>query len=297
MKKIHVGFLMSYDYEKLKNSIPPVYEKADKIFIACDINFNTWTGNKFSVSESFFQWIKEIDVNNKIEFYFDNFFIDNLSPIENDTRERHLLALQMGIGNWIVQVDSDEFFIDFSKFVDYLKSKNHYLYKPEKNPIQIAGFLINIYKYLDNGLLYVNKPTKVMLATNYPNYKRARNTKQQVIYTNNLLMHECLSRNEAELNMKFSNWGHSDEVNETFFKKWKKANIENYKELKDVFYLDPKIWPSLDYFPSTSLDSIQKIIHEKVDLKITKTKLFSKNFGQWFKFLIKKKKPKFEKYF
>ena len=34
MKKIQVGFLLSYDYEKLKNSIPPVYNSADAIFIA-----------------------------------------------------------------------------------------------------------------------------------------------------------------------------------------------------------------------------------------------------------------------
>jgi hypothetical protein len=36
MKNIHVGFLLSYDYEKLKMSIPPVYKSADRIFIAMD---------------------------------------------------------------------------------------------------------------------------------------------------------------------------------------------------------------------------------------------------------------------
>ena len=45
MKKIHVGFLLSYDYEKLKLSLPPVYKYSDAIFIAMDINNKTWSGN------------------------------------------------------------------------------------------------------------------------------------------------------------------------------------------------------------------------------------------------------------
>ena len=58
-KKIHVGFLLSYDYEKLKLSIPPVYNLSDKIFLAVDENLNTWSGNKFEIEGSFFKWLKE----------------------------------------------------------------------------------------------------------------------------------------------------------------------------------------------------------------------------------------------
>ena len=54
MKKIHVGFLLSYDYEKLKSSIPPVYNSADSIFIAIDKDYRTWSGQKFKVDDSFF---------------------------------------------------------------------------------------------------------------------------------------------------------------------------------------------------------------------------------------------------
>jgi len=99
MKKIHVGFLLSYDYEKLKLSIPPIYKNADRIFIALDKNFLTWSGNKFKVDESFFKWLKDIDEDHKIEIYRDDFYIPTLNPIQNDTRERHLLSIKMGIGN------------------------------------------------------------------------------------------------------------------------------------------------------------------------------------------------------
>jgi len=299
MKNIIVGFLMSYDYDKLRHSIPPVYNKADKIYIALDHKQRTWKGTHFEIDAEFFEWLTEFDTDKKIEIYKDDFFRSELSTIQNDTRERHLLALKMGIGNWLVQVDSDEIFIDFNQFVASLRKHDRFLDNPKKNPVQIAGFLINIYKYLDEGLLYVNQPTKVMLATNYPNYKNARNNKERVIYTNNILLHECLSRDEESLKFKLKNWGHSHQLNDEFFPKWKKANKDNYKELKNLFYLDPKIWKSLGYFPLQDLDEINVFVKKEKTLSPSKSFLRKKNFGQWFKFLkiFKKSKIEFEPYF
>ncbi|MGB6269274.1 MAG: hypothetical protein WBF67_09720, partial [Olleya sp.] len=159
MKNIVVGFLMSYDYEKLKLSIPPVYEEADKIYIALDHEQRTWKGERFEVDSSFFEWLTHFDTDSKIKFYKDNFYVPELNAIQNDTRERHLISLKMGIGNWLVQVDSDEIFIDFKQFVNTLRQHDKFLDNPKKNPLQIAGFLINIYKYLDKGMLYVDEPT------------------------------------------------------------------------------------------------------------------------------------------
>ncbi len=299
MKKIIVGFLMSYDYDKLKQSIPAVYTESDKIYLAIDHKCRTWKGTNFIVSPEFYKWLEGIDVDNKIEIYRDDFYKPELNTIQNDTRERHLLSLKMGEGNWFIQVDADEIFIDFKQFVDTLKSKNYFLENPKDNPVQIAGFLINIYKYLDDGLLFVDAPTKVMLATNYPNYKRARNTKERIIYTNNVLLHECLSRTEADLQFKLKNWGHSHEINEEFFPKWKKATKDNYKTLKNVFYLDPSIWKSLDYFPTQNLAEIKQLVESNPKLHPSKWFLLKKNFGQWFKFLgpFKKSKTTFESYF
>ncbi|WKW47399.1 hypothetical protein P3875_04885 [Myroides sp. JBRI-B21084] len=287
MKKIQTGFLVSYDYEKLKKSIPPVYEHSDQIFLALDHENRTWTGNKFEINDSFFSWIEEFDTEKKIIIYKDNFYIPELSPIDNDTRERQMLGEKMGIGNWIIQIDADEFFLDFDKFVKTLKKHDLFLDNPKKNKVQFSGFLINIYKYLDKGLLYVDDATKFMVATNYPNYKRARNTKERVIYVPHYALHETLSRTEEELAFKISNWGHKDEINSDFFKKWKLANETNYKQLKDLFYLNPKIWKSLGYFPSENLHDIKQFIIENQDLKKSDLWIFKKNFGQWFKHLFK----------
>ncbi|WP_304143171.1 hypothetical protein [Mesoflavibacter zeaxanthinifaciens] len=298
MSKIHVGFLMSYDYIKLKTSIPPIYKEADKIFLALDSHFRTWKGETFEVKKEFFEWIKDYDKENKIIFYRDNFYKPELSTIQNDTRERFMLSQKMGKGNWIIQIDADEIFIDFKKFVQTLKRHNNFLVNPVKRPVQIAGYLINIYKYLDNGILYVEQPTKVLLATNYPNYKVARKTKERIIYTDNILLHECLSRTEEELKFKFKNWGHSHQINNKFFEKWKKANEINYKSIKNIFYLNPELWKTLGYFETKDLNEIKNLIKNKSNLKISRWYLFKKNFGQWFKHLkIFRKDRDFEKYF
>jgi len=300
MKKIQVGFLMSYDYELLKKSIPPVYDLADTIFLALDHQKRTWSGNHFEVDSSFYEWLEQFDVKKKIVIYEDNFYVPEITGIENDTRERYMLALKMGVGNWLVQVDSDEIFIDFEKFVKRLRKYDSYLINPEKHPIQFAGFHINVYKYLEDGLLYIDKPTKLMLATNYPNYKCAKNTRERIIYDEDFVLHEGLARTEEELLLKLENWSHKKDINATFLEKWRSANKDNYQSIKDVFYLEPEIWKDLGYFPSKSLSELKKMVEEDTNLRIPKVKLFFRNFGQWFKHSKISKptyKPKFEKYF
>jgi hypothetical protein len=288
MKKIHVGFLLSYDYENLKKAIPPVYEAADAIFIAVDMEYRTWSGEKFEVSPSFYQWLKKFDTQNKIQIYRDNFFIPELSAIENDTRERTMLSEKMGIGNWLVQVDADEYFIDFTGFVKSLRKYDRFLEKPERTPIQIAGFLINMYKYTEEGLLYVDQPTKVLLATNYPKYTFARQNRKRIVYVDHLLMHECISRNEKDLMTKLTNWGHSKDFDiEKYVQKWRSVNKDNYKEMQDFFYLQPEGWKTLDYIGTKNMEEIKSQLNTKKELHPSSFFLFKKNLGQYFKHLFK----------
>jgi hypothetical protein len=287
MKKIHVGFLLSYDYELLKIALPPVYKSSDRIFIAIDKDYLTWSGNKFTVDPSFFDWLKAFDVDDKIELYFDTFYVPNLTTTRMDTRERKMLSDKMGIGNWLIQIDSDEYFIDFEGFVSQIKKYDHYLDQPEKHKIQIAAFWVIIYKYTENGILYVDKPMKSIFATNYPNYKAFRRTNERVIYLDSLVLHESVSRTEEELRYKLKNWSHNTHVNNSFLDKWLKVNESNYKEYSDFYYIEPKRWKSLDYFPTKNIEQINHLAQKSKNLKITKTYLFFKNFGQWFKFLFK----------
>lgn len=287
MKRIQVGFLVAYDYELLKNAIPQVYKESDSIFLAIDKERKTWKGEPFTIDDAFFQWIKSVDVDSKIEIVEDNFYRPELTSMECEVRERKILAEKMGIGNWLIQLDADEYFLDFKEFVSFLRSKNHYLDNPEKQQVQISPYLINMYKWVENGVLYVEKPTKIMVATNFPSYRVGRQTRKRIIYCKGAVLHECLSRTKEELEMKFSNWGHDTDINKNeFLQKWEAVNESNYKEMRNFFYMEPEKWKKLAFVKGTTF----KEIEENLDLQEvlpTSSYIAKKNFGQWFKYLFK----------
>lgn len=286
--KIQVGYLVSYDYELLKNSLPTVYNDSDTIFLAIDKNRKTWKGDSIEIKTDFFDWIQHFDVDHKIVIYEDDFYVPSLTTMECEVRERKMLAEQMGIGNWLIQLDSDEYFYDFEKFVNYLKSKQKFLKNPEQQIVQICCFKINLYKYVDGGVMYVDKLDKFMVATNYPNYKIGRHGKCRSIYVNSVALHDCLSRSRDELVQKLDNWGHNEEINkEEFLKKWDSVNISNYKNLRGFFYLNPMDWKTLEFMKASSLQELLDNFKLSNRIKISDFFLVRKNFGQWFKFLFK----------
>lgn len=79
-----------------------------------------------------------------------------------------------------------------------------------------------------------------------------------------------------------------------------KANKFNYKEIKNVFYLNPKQWKSIGYLPTKDFFEVNKKI-KNIDIQqITTLYLVFKNLGQWFKYVFTKPKKQnldFEKYF
>jgi len=288
MNKIQVGFLVSYDYELLKNAIPPVYNESDTIFLAVDKNRKTWKGEVFSIDPLFFEWVKNFDTDKKIVIYEEDFYQPQLTAMECEVRERKMLANEMGIGNWIIQLDADEYFIDFKSFVAYLKSQNHFLKHPEKHPVQISPFLINLYKRLENGILYVDEASKVMAVTNYPDYKFGRNTRARIIYHDSIILHECLSRTKEELIQKFSNWGHDVDVNiDSFIKKWEAVNDKNYHTMSDFFYLEPHKWKTLQFIKADTFSDIFTNIEKTNKIRPSAFFIWKKNLGQWFKHLFK----------
>ena len=290
MKKIQVGFLVSYDYEMLKNSIPLIYEEADAVFLAIDKNRKTWNGSPIDISPDFFTWIEGFDTKGKITIYEDDFYVPELSTMACEVRERKMMAEIMGIGNWIIQLDADEYFINFKRFVDFLKSKNHYLDNPEKNKVLIQPFHVNLYKKTENGYFYVNEATKTVVATNYPDYKVGRKTKGKVIYFNALILHECLARDRDKLVQKLTNWGHNEEVDlEGFMKKWDSVNESNYKSMENFFFLEAEKWKHLDFIKAKNTKELFENFKNEKEKGLYKSDffIFKKNLGQFFKYLFK----------
>lgn len=253
--KIKVGYLVSYDYHMFFTSVRYVYDYADKIFLAIDKNRKTWSGNDFEIPELFFEEIKLFDVQNKIEFYFDDFYVSELSPMECETRERNMLLKVMGKG-WLMQLDVDEYIYDFKKTVKFLKQHWYLNIFPKRTPIVFKGVLVTLFKELSDGYLYIENNEKFSFITNYSNFDIARNNYRVSNYLSNIkVIHQSWARSEKEMFQKIKNWGHRDDFDtQKYFEFWKDLNSENYKDYKNIHPLIPSQWDQLHFLKSVSID-------------------------------------------
>ena len=255
---IKVGFLVSYDYNYLRTSLPLVYAEADSVSLAIDKQRRTWNGGSFTIDDAFFEWLKSIDTKKKIRIYEDDFFDPNLSAIENDSRERNMLAKFMGEGGWHVQVDADEYFLDFSAFTAWLKAHPGYLDDPARNPVDVCAFLVVLYKKLDNGYLYVKGNYDLcVLATNFPRYNIARTGINHRKFLPQVLLHQSWARDENEISFKFANWGHTIDFNtSSHYLQWKKANATNFESYHNFHPLKGSGWQKLGLVTGNDMAAI-----------------------------------------
>ncbi len=263
MAIIKVGFLISYDYEFIKTSLPRVYDYVDEIYFAVDADGLTWSGEPFRIEEEFWNWIAEIDKAKKINIYRDHFYVPGLTPIECDTRERNLLGEQMGEADWYIQVDSDEYFIDFPSFIHRLEQ-----FKPV-GPVTIACRVLTLFKKVSNGYLFIAESVETLdFATNNPVYDVARNNTSgnEQICWEDMVLHQSWARTSEEIYFKLQNWGHKDDFNvDSFFKIWAAIDEHNHHIIKNFHPLWPGIWPRLKFVKG----NVQQILNLDIVKAIT----------------------------
>ncbi|HIJ96525.1 MAG TPA: hypothetical protein HPP94_12460 [Desulfuromonadales bacterium] len=255
MNKVKVGFLVSYDYEYLKTALPFIYQKADSVVLAYDSGFKTWNGNSFVITDDFFEWINMFDTHNKIVFYKDNFCMPDFTPMECETRERKMLATFMGEGGWHIQLDSDEYFIDFDRFIEILRTFEHS--KPDSSLDFFADW-ITLFKYDLNGYYIINSLEQFPVATNNPSYKVARCChNENIIKTHCRVIHQSWARTPREIQNKICNWGHLTDFDiDSFYKLWEFIDSFNFKYIKNFHPIYSGSWQELIYVKSNSINSL-----------------------------------------
>ncbi|MEJ0054753.1 MAG: hypothetical protein WDN75_03365 [Bacteroidota bacterium] len=263
-KIIKTGFCVAYDWELLKKSIPRVYASSDVICLAIDINRKSWAGNKYDFNEeAFFSFVREMDVEKKIDIYQDDFALPTLDKRENCNRHRMLIAERMGAGGWHIQVDADEYFLDFDGFVNYLKRLNP-APLPSDKAINICCPFVPLIKRIHSGYLYVNfrgtLPEIIPMATNKPDYQRARQNGHFNLTSEYYVIHETWARDENELWYKINNWGHAaEELKEndkrlSYYNLWKSLDQNNYKYIKNFHPIIGAVWPALAFCESNNIE-------------------------------------------
>jgi hypothetical protein len=252
---IKVGYLVSYDYALLLTSLGKLYQNVDRIYIAIDKNRKTWSGNLFEIPDSFFEEIMRFDASGKIEFYFDDFYVPELTPMQNEVRERNMLLKKMGKG-WLLQLDVDEYIYDFDSLAKYLSKYSFLTIFPWLCPIILQGRFVTLFKKNQKGFLYIDLDERFCFITNYPKYTSARNNNLASKFFSGInVIHQSWARDENEIIEKISNWGHSNDFDtNSFFDLWKNLNETNYQEYKNFHPLNQTSWDKLNFLPSNDID-------------------------------------------
>lgn len=267
-----MGYLVAYDYEMLKLSLPTVYNAADKIVLAIDKNRLTFAGQPFSIDPSFFDWLDGFDTKKKIAVYEDVFYQRGLTGSQIETRIRNLLAQKMGEGGWHVQVDVDEYFVNMNELVAQLRALEK---TTGNNKITVMAYLSSIFKIADGGYYMIGNPEKFALATNHPVYEshRYNDAENERVTVNHLLAHQSWGRTEAELKTKLVNWAHRDDFDtEAYFRFWKSLNRDNYSYVKNFHPMKPSMWENLLFIEAGSIAELLAKMKSRTDDKAPQEK-------------------------
>ncbi len=279
MKKdsIKVGFCVAYDWELLKISLPLVYDHSDVICLSLDEGRKSWGGRPYEFDNaSFFEFVRETDRENKILVIEGNYSSTKLNSRQNCNLQRTDMADAMKPGGWHIQIDADEYMIDFEGFRKYLLQLNPYPTGEEK-PYNVLVSFIPIFKNIGGKYYLVDFgkeiPESSPFATTKPLYERAKRNG----YFNHLspffALHETWARGEKELRFKLANWGHASEELDTEEKRaryldmWKELNDSNYSSIKNFHPVHPPNWPKLKAVEAASIrDLIGKMQGEKLPI-------------------------------
>lgn len=272
---------MAYDWSKLQHSLPLVYPYADVICLSIDKSRKSWSGTPYIFDDAAFRsWFQHADPQNKIYLYEDDFSLPDLTAMQNDSRQRNLMAERLGVGGWHIQIDSDEYFPDFKMFTDYLRQINSNPTSLEK-PLNVHVFLYDLYKKVEGGYLIINnrknRPFSAPFATTRPDYWSARQNGHFNLMSPFYVLHETWSRSEEELRFKLANWGHSaielenEDIRESYIKLWKAIDRYNYQFVRDFHFSIPHCWESLQFIAANNIHELLQ--NFQPDLNVSKLEL------------------------
>jgi hypothetical protein len=252
--KIAVGFLVAYDYPLLKHALPQVYADADCIVLGLDKDCRSFSGNPFEVSPEFFEWVKAMDIAEKIIWHRGDFFQPHLRPLEVETFTRNrVFSVLPEKMDWYIQLDSDEYFIDFKGFREWLDAFE------QKDINAIKVHLKSMYKQAKNGYFNVGSLTEsVVIACRTPVYHSTRHpVAEKHVFAPFVLLHQSWARGDGEVQFKLSNWGHKNDMSAaTFYKLWSACNRFTYRFYRHFHPLHPPLWPFLEYIPANNMASL-----------------------------------------
>jgi hypothetical protein len=259
MRKKSVISLIAYDAEMLPRSIESYYDYVDEIVLGIDKERISWSGNEYKFNEiELWTALDKLDVDKKIKVIEDNFHRSSI-PIENDNHQRNFLK-QHCTHDWVFSFDADEvlinpreFFIDFCPLV-------------EDYDIDLMFYWFLPYKETQDGTLFISDASRqhffneevqgfATSKTNTFTYCRWTNN-QKKIQSPLAILHYSFCREDAKLELKRNNFGHSVESKQDpFYDIRKQVGLGNYHQLVNFksSNMGPQ-WPALMLVPTSDIE-------------------------------------------
>ena len=263
---IKVGILISYDASLALICLRQIYSESDKIVLALDKDRRTWNGDKYVLPELFFDQVIKLDVNCKIEVYEDDFYVPGLSPMGSETRARRLLADRLGVGGWHVQVDADEYYIDFPSFIAELRRIEGQF---GEDAVEVRPQWVTMFKQDEAGYFLVHPLTESFAAaTNRPDYMFGRNCSEhehRMVGSTQLVLHQSWARSRDELEKKISNFSHCNDFDgESYLRFWDYVSPDTCRYIHNFHPIYDEVWNNLIYFSGTIEDLMQALASKGV---------------------------------
>jgi hypothetical protein len=238
--KISLVMPVSYDFRYSYVALERIYDIADEIILGLDKDRLSWSKKPFSFDmPSFHEHIGLLDRDDKIRIVEDNFH-DAVQPMGNDTGERNKLSRHCRDGNWIIQIDSDEFAMNPADFKKWLASVN-----PESD---LRARWLTVFKTFGDTCLVTDGPSyEVCIGTRRKaSFVEARETGKPSVLSPLQLLHFSWGRTRDELAQKLRNWSHAQDFDtEKYLSFWDGVTLENYKQVVNFHPLFPALWPKL----------------------------------------------------
>lgn len=279
-EEIKVGFCIAYDWYLLKYSLPLVYDSASSICLSIDKDRRSWANLSYEFDEkAFSSLVKALDVDGKISILEDDFHLPELTPMQNEVRQRNLMARHLGQGGWHVQLDCDEYFVDFEGFIKYLRG----IPAGKAKKANVVCPLVNIFKEVEEGFLMISSEEfrdieYVTVATRDPHYEYGRKNAYFNLYTKFAVLHQSWARKDQEVLQKLKNWGHKgDFTAQEFFGFWKGLSLSNFERVKNFHPISPPVWKSLAFIPATDVPDLISRAKSEISIPVSDLYLAYRN--------------------
>jgi hypothetical protein len=236
--------LAAYDYSYLLRSLPTYYAIADEIIIGVDRDRISWAKQPFAFDDqAFIAAIAALDVERKVRVVEHDFHLHD-HPLHNETYERNVLSSVCREGNWIVQIDSDEYMINPAEFKAFMD-------RYDRDDVCLHANWITVFKSFGRQHLIIDAhqpfdATAPFAVRQRMVYTTARNVDMVGVLSPAVLVHFAWGRTRQELHQKLTNWGHAREFDaERYLAFWDSVTLENYHTIRDFHPLGCSNWKAL----------------------------------------------------